>query len=256
MRRLAQDSSLRPRWALKIPSVFAVCVALFIAGCGSQVEHPLPIEIRNLAMGASQADLIQAIGARGAHLTDSATARPKVVWSPGDRQYSAIEFTFTEKDRLYLIKLNFKDSRREVYQQLKKAFFSVYRLSWDEPFRLKVKGDDALLYAPDTFETDDLITKVMDWFKELGRSAAKPPESADKASIFFIEITNKKTGEKFVELFNKNISAQDRGTTAKNVDSQAEHIINERSTVKADPAPNGPPRSEAKDGVGETETVK
>src|SRR3989339_825718 len=68
----------------------------------------LPQEIIDIEMGASSTWLLERIKNSGTH-SSAPLARPnrtKISWVPsGNRYYGQLDFNFTEKDRLYLIRL-------------------------------------------------------------------------------------------------------------------------------------------------------
>lgn len=145
-------------------------------------EEVIPNEIKNLSMGSSKAALMERISGVGTVTSDTPDKkrRPSLKWTiPDNPHYEDVVFNFTEKDRLFLIRFNFKQVDRKSFQNLKKAFFDYYNFSWEDPMRLRIKNSDVLLYAP------------------------------EKGNTFFLEFTDK-NGAKAVELFDKSISAQDR----------------------------------------------
>jgi hypothetical protein len=108
--------------------------------------------------------------------------RTMLLWEhPNLIYYKGIEFQFTEKDRLYLIRFTLRDTARADYHSLKKIVFKDYDFSWDEPWKRILPDREMLLYGP-----------------EKGQD------------LYFIEFTNRKTHEKSFELFNREISATDR----------------------------------------------
>jgi hypothetical protein len=151
-------------------------------GCNTP-ENPIPKQIQDLKMGSNIDSLEKLIDTDGTFTINSKSRRPRLQWNlKNNSHYQDIEFQFTEKNRLYLIRFNLKDARRDEFQALKKSFFSIFDLSWDDPLRMRVEGSDMLLYAPNAQEGD----------------------------IFFLEFTDKLNGKKAIELFSKKISAQDK----------------------------------------------
>lgn len=147
-------------------------------------SHPIPPKIQNLSMGASMGSVMELISGSGAVSSENPKdkQRPKIVWTPAESQhYQSIEFNFTEKNRLFLIRFNVKEGPREVFQGLKKGFFDLYKFQWDEPMRIKVEGNDALVY-----------------------------DRPENSNTYFFEITDRMTGNKSIELMERSISAQDR----------------------------------------------
>ncbi len=166
----------------KIVLPLVMLISFVLLACDAP-ENPLPKQIRDLKMGSNIDSLEKLIDKDGTFTVNSKSRRPKLQWNlKNNSNYRDIEFQFTEKDRLYLIRFDLKDTRRDDFQTLKKAFFSIFDLSWDDPLRMRVEGSDMLLYAPNAQEND----------------------------VFFLEFTDKLNGKKAIELFSKKISAQDR----------------------------------------------
>ena len=80
-----------------------------------------------------------------------------------------------------MIRYNLKEGPREEYQGVKKAFLELYKFDREDPGRIKLEGNDALVY-----------------------------DHPENSSTYLFEITDKKTGHKSIELFDRRVSAQDR----------------------------------------------
>jgi hypothetical protein len=177
--------------ALKAMPIVAACLAVFFAGNALAVENPIPKEILEITMGSPIESVAEKISSSGTNTRDSGKRRPKLFWTlPPESYYETVEFQFTEKDRLFLIHFYLKGTRRDDFQELKKAFFNNYNVSWEDPMRMRIKDSDTLCYQP------------------------------EKGDIFFFEYTGKQNGEKGIELFDKRILAQDR--TAYEAEKKAE----------------------------------
>jgi hypothetical protein len=165
-----------------LSAVAVVCLAPLQTALA--VDSPLPREIKDVAMGASMASVAELIAGSGAvsQAGEKTKKRPKLIWTPLEHpHYQTIEFNFTEKDRLFLIRYNLKEGPRKTFQDVKKAFFNLYKFQRDDPMRIKVEGNDALLY-----------------------------DRPENSYIYFFEITDRRTGNKSIELMERSISAQDR----------------------------------------------
>jgi hypothetical protein len=161
--------------------VFAL-ILVFYSNAFSQ-NDPLPKEIRELKMGDSSAGVIEKISKSGSYTKgeQGSQGRLKLNWLPSENpNFKDLTFTFTEKDRLCLIRFNLKDAEKDQIQALKRSFFDSQHFLWDEPLKMKVKDDSILLYI-----------------KESG------PEA-------FFDFSNGKTGERAFELFNRAISVEDK----------------------------------------------
>jgi len=82
---------------------------------------------------------------------------------------------------LFLIRFTLNDGARQEYHNLKRTVFKDYDFSWDKPTKLKIKDRDIVAYGPE---------KGM--------------------ALYFFEFTDKKTHEKFFELFSRSVRATDR----------------------------------------------
>jgi hypothetical protein len=165
-----------------IMCVAALMTVGFVAMASSQSD-PMPTEIRALKMGSPSSDVIGKITPSGSYSTDKLPKEDRTIltWKmPDNRHYKDVSFTFTEKDRLFLIRFNLKEGEKDEIQALKKSFFDTQKFLWEDPLKMKVKDNDILLYI-----------------KETGPDC-------------FFDFSNKKTGERAFELFNRDISAEDR----------------------------------------------
>jgi hypothetical protein len=161
-----------------------VCLSACFSPAG--VEDPVPKQIQNLAMGAHMTTVKEMINGSGEMVTGASLEKrgPQLTWTPASSPYyRTIDFDFTEKDRLYMIRYNLKEAPRETYQGVKQGFFNLYKFDPDEqgPSRIRVRGNDALLY-----------------------------DHPENSNTFLFEITDKRTGNKSIELFERSVSAQDR----------------------------------------------
>jgi len=144
----------------------------------------LPPEILDIDMGVSAAWLLERIKNSGTH-SSRPLARPnriKITWAPNSSPYySQVDFMFTEKDRLYLIRFSVNDESRWNVNSLKKQFADKFHFSADQPSRFRIQENDTIVY---------------------------PPASGGKSHFF--EVTEISGGKKFLELFEKNIDLEDR----------------------------------------------
>jgi len=148
------------------------------------IGEPFPDNIQNIRMGASMNAVVDMIKGSGSHevLPNPQGHRPILEWRlPDNPNYKKLSFRFTEKDRLYLIRFDLKEISQRDLRTLKKPLFKKYGISWDDPWKLKMKDDDILLYGP----------------PEVG-------------TVYYFEFTNTKTAEKAMELMHRVISTEDR----------------------------------------------
>lgn len=164
---------------------WAVCVLCFGVPQIVQASSELiPQQIADVPLGASFTVVMDKIKSDGTYRTEPLPreGRRRVVWLlPKNPYYKNIMFYFTEKDRLFIIRFTLDDPTRTEAPALKKAFFKKFDFSWDNPSRLRIKDDDALLYAS---------------------------EKNDR--VFFIECTDRNTHEKAFELFDRLVSSEDK----------------------------------------------
>jgi hypothetical protein len=168
------------------------CLLMAMASTTSfGLEDVLPSQIRDLKMGTSSSQVIDKIGSAGTHSkeVDPKDQRMKLTWQvPNSPYYQELIFGFTQKDRLYQIRFSLRQELRHEWQPLKKAIFNRFRISSEDPTKMRIKGQDVLMYMPEKGEVNS-----------------------------FFELTDVKTGEKWFELFNRDISFQDKQTQPKDI---------------------------------------
>ena len=172
----------------KLKTALAVLIATVMCLAASPAVHalvePLPKEIKDFTMGMPAESVIQKIKESGTHTTEPVVEqnRTMIVWIP-DRNpfYKEVIFGFTEKDRLFQVRFNLTAPARSNASELKKAFFGLYEFYQENPMRLRVKDSDVIMYGP-------------------GKTKHE----------FLIEFTDRTTGQKTFELFDRDISASDR----------------------------------------------
>jgi hypothetical protein len=165
--------------AVLLPIVTMLAVPLWAIA-----QEAFPPQIKDVKMGSSMSSVTSMIKGRGSHEEKPLPMpqRKALVWTPQvSRYYNQIQFHFTEKDRLFLIRFNLKNISFQDLRALKKDLFEKYGISWDAPWSLQIKDNDVLLYGP----------------PEQGR-------------VYVFELSNPKTGEKSIELLDKVISKEDR----------------------------------------------
>jgi len=143
----------------------------------------LPPEIQDIQLGTLSSQVIDKIKNTGEHSTSPLAKgkRMKLVWPlTSNTYYKQVEFEFTEKDRLYLMRFLLNDDLRWNLTALKKQFFDKYSISWDDPGRFRIKNNDVILYIP------------------------------DQGKWHFFEMRDVVTGQKSFELFSRAISLDDR----------------------------------------------
>jgi hypothetical protein len=144
---------------------------------------PIPPQIKGVTMGASKESVIAKIKGSGTYTTSHIEKenRTRVTWVPAkDQYYSDVVFQFTEKDRLYLIRFNLYPAMRSKAAELKQAFFRLFGYYEEHPMRLRVKNSEVLLYGP------------------------------GEAKDFLLEYTDRTTGQKGFEMFDRQVSGSDR----------------------------------------------
>ncbi|MFH1117609.1 MAG: hypothetical protein V1792_27130 [Pseudomonadota bacterium] len=170
-----------------VAALFAA-VLLVLIPVSSWPLDPFPAKIDKIKMGDSTSSVIGMIKGAGTYEAQPGTEiqRPLVKWLlPNNPYYKELSFKFTEKDRLYLIRFDLKKISRSDLRAMKKTLFDKYGISWDDPWRLKVKGHDVLLYGP----------------PEMGR-------------VYYFEFSNPKTGDRAYEVLDRVMSAEDRPAKA------------------------------------------
>jgi len=167
-----------------IAVIMLIVTVLLAVPLWAIAQEAFPPQIKDVKMGASMSSVISMIKGRGSHEEKPLPMpqRKALVWTPQvSRYYNQVQFHFTEKDRLFLIRFNLKNISFQDLRALKKDLFEKYGISWDAPWSLQIKENDVLLYGP----------------PEAGR-------------IYYFELSNPKTGEKSIELLDKVISKEDR----------------------------------------------
>lgn len=143
----------------------------------------LPPEIRDVELGMTSSQVIDRIKNSGQHsITPIAKGtRTKLIWPLANNMYyKCVEFEFTEKNRLYLMRFVLNNELRWNLTSLKKQFFDRYHISWEDPGRFRARNNDVMVYVP-----------------------------SEGKDIFF-ELRDITTGQNSFEIFSRNISAQDR----------------------------------------------
>ncbi|MEJ2716697.1 MAG: hypothetical protein P8182_06090 [Deltaproteobacteria bacterium] len=166
-------------------TMLLVCGCLILVSKSSlALNDPLPPEIRDLKLGISSSELIDKIKNSGSYSEGPVPKREtriRLTWIPAhSARYKNVQFDFTEKDRLYLVRFVIKDKLRWKSDALKRAFFERFHITTENPGRMRVKDNDVVIYLPEN----------------------KAP--------FFFDVTNTRTGQKIFEIFDKNISGRDR----------------------------------------------
>lgn len=169
---------------MAIVCALAALLAVTAADVAHAQSNPIPPEIRDLKMGSSTEAVIAKIKSVGSYTREEIKKenRSMLIWKrPDTPYYKDIEFQFTEKDRLYLIRFTLSDAARADYHSMKRTVFKDYDFSWERPQKHILPTREMLLYGPE---------KGME--------------------LFYIEFTDKKTHEKSFELFDRSISSTDR----------------------------------------------
>ncbi len=183
-------------WLLKImiTNLITVSVLILVGSTTSlSADETLPMQIKDLRLGTSSAQVIDKIGNTGSYAKeiDPKDQRLKITWQiPNHPYYKKLVFGFTQKDRLYQIRFALHDQLSRELQPLKKAFLDEFHVSSEDPSKMRIKGQDVLMYLP------------------------------NKGGYSFFEFTDVKTGEKWFELFDRDISFQDRLTPPKEVEPE------------------------------------
>ncbi|MDQ7784550.1 MAG: hypothetical protein RDU20_16825 [Desulfomonilaceae bacterium] len=167
-----------------IASGLAAAILVVAFPVVSWAQEPFPKKISGIKMGDSMSAVIDMVKDSGTYESTPGTEiqRPSLTWQlPNNPYYKQMSFKFTEKDRLYLIRFDLKNITRSDLRAMKKTLFDTYGISWDDPWKLKVKGQDVLLYGP----------------PEMGR-------------VYYFEFFEPKTGERAYELLERVMSAEDR----------------------------------------------
>jgi hypothetical protein len=176
------------------------------------LADPLPKELKDFTMGVPAESVIEKIKTSGSHTTEPVVAenRSRLVWVPSrSPYYKQVIFGFTEKDRLFQVTFDLTAPAGSSAADLKKAFFEMYDLNQENPMRLKIKDNNVIMYGP------------------------------GKKALFLIEFTDRSTGRKSFELFDRNISASDRPMKEKTEEPTP-------APASTESAPTNPPNSAEK----------
>jgi hypothetical protein len=184
---LSDLSLFNPRKFKITAIVFSAIVIVSLAPLRSLAQKNfLPPEIQDIEAGISSSQVNDMIKNSGEHSTSDLPSRlrnekrMKLVWPLATNMYyKQVEFEFTEKDRLYLLRFVLHDEMRGSLTSLKKQFFEKYRISRDEPGRMRMKNNDVILYLP------------------------------DQGKWSFMEMRDVTTGQKSFELFDRGVSWED-----------------------------------------------
>jgi hypothetical protein len=164
--------------------VLAALVIVSLAPLSSLAQKDfLPPEIQDLTLGMSSSEVLDKIKNSGEYAKSPVAngTRKKVTWPlSGNMYYKQVEFEFTEKDRLYLMRFILNAELRWNLTSLKKQFFEKYHISWEDPGRMRVRNNDVIVYVP------------------------------DQGKLNFFELRDVTTGQKSFEVFDQFVSAQDR----------------------------------------------
>jgi hypothetical protein len=207
--------------------LFAALIVVSLAPLRSLAQKDfLPPEIQDIDSGISSSQVIDKIKNSGEYSVSDLPSRlpnakrTKLTWPlASNMYYKQLEFEFTEKDRLYLLRFVLNDEMRWNLTSLKKQFFDKYRISWDDPGRMRMQNNDVILYIP------------------------------DQGKLHFFEMRDVTTGQKSFELFDRNVSAEDR-QLPKTDDSKAKKAEQGNSKPSKEGAPvqseNKPPEPQRK----------
>ena len=146
-------------------------------------EDFLPPQIRDVELGITSSQLINRIKDSGKYsiIPIAKGTRKRIIWPlTNNMYYKRVEFEFTEKDRLYLMRFVLNDELRWDLTSLKKRFFDRYHISWEDPGRFRARNNDVIVYVP------------------------------AEGKYNFFELRDIKTGQNSFEIFSRIISAQDR----------------------------------------------
>ncbi len=176
---------LLPYHLTKIAAISGLVAFLAMVNVGAvwSQDEPMPARIKDLKMGASLSSVAETIKPEGTNSTEEIPdqKRQKLTWvTPDNPYYANLQFQFTEKDRLYMIRFSLKNELWRKSLNLKRAFFQKFSISPENPLKLRVKNQDILVYGADGGDCD------------------------------FLDFTEATTGEKWFVLVNKGISADDR----------------------------------------------
>jgi hypothetical protein len=198
---------------MKLQAVLVVAIAAVLVPWippSATAQEPFPPQIRDVKMGVPMAEVLAMVKGAGTHATKPLPLpdRNALVWHlPDNPNFRQVVFQFTEKDRLFLIRFDMKNVPFRDLRALKKDLFEKYGISWDSPWTMKIKENDAVLYGPPSM-----------------------------GNVYFFEITNPKTGEKALEIMDRAISGEDRrGRPIPNADKESGQPVTTDSPVQAGP---------------------
>jgi hypothetical protein len=226
---------------LQIPPKFRRLVGLISLMCLLPAAFPggafsgddlLPPQLDDLKLGVSSGQIIEKMKDFGTP-ERSALKRPKrfmLSWALKTNPYfKKAEFEFTEKDHLYLARFILQDAYRFKTKGLKKRMFTRFGVAWENPGKMRTKEKDITLYIP----------------------------LPGKKVPFFFDMTNTITGQKWFELFDKNLSARDRkGTKSKSSKEKTLEKAKDGGSENANAIKAAPPKEAkpAKEEPAESET--
>jgi len=143
----------------------------------------LPPEVSGFVLGMDMSSLLDRIGKSGMYSQMSVpkSKRTQLIWFPAnDPHYKKVEFWISEKNRVYMARFGLREDSRADAATLKKQFLDKYVGSWLDPKRFRMDPNDMIVYLP---------------------------KDSDKAPFF--EVTNVQTGDRYFELFDQRIDAED-----------------------------------------------
>ncbi len=171
----------RAFWAV-LP-VLVVFSGVFSGDALGADDEFFPEEIRDIQVGISSAELVAKIQNTGRHSVGESPGyrnRQRITWVPAANPYfEEIRFDFTEKDRLFLVSFALREGLADRERALRKSFME----------KLQVQGNPVDL---------TVVGKKM----KVHECGAGP--------YHFIEMTELANNRKFLEIFGRHISAEDK----------------------------------------------
>jgi hypothetical protein len=159
-------------------------VAISLAGCAGEPDPDfMTPQLKDLKMGVGPEKIKKRIEGAGKYTVEKVNkaGRTKISWKPLiSRSFDQIEFEFTEKNRLYLVRFYLIDSLRFRSRKVKDDFLHHFNISPEDPGRYRIKGKDIVLYIP------------------------------NEHSPHLFEFTDAHLARKWFEVFNRDVSAKDR----------------------------------------------
>ena len=143
--------------------IAAVVMPKVVAG-----QDALPPEIADIKMGAPSAWIMEKIKPAGEHSfgeTPSTKNWKRITWKPAKSQYfKRVEFDFTGKDQLYLIRLALKDDAGEAATGIRDALLTRFNVPKEPSGRIQMKDREMFVYghgdnAPFLYEVTDLTNR-------------------------------------------------------------------------------------------------